>query len=37
MDVMKSVNDSYKEQKMNAKQEENWISIDEIKNKYNVW
>jgi hypothetical protein len=36
MDVMKSVNDSYKEQKMNAKQEENWISIDEIKNKYNV-
>jgi hypothetical protein len=36
MDVMKSVNDSYKEQKMNAKQQENWMSIDEIKTKYNV-
>ena len=29
-------NDDYKNQKMNEKQKENWISIDEIKEKYNV-
>ena len=34
--VMKTVNDNYKNQKMNEKQKENWISIDEIKEKYNV-
>ena len=34
--IMKKVNDIYKEQKMNTKQEENWISIDEIKTKYDV-
>ena len=33
---MKKVNDIYKEQKLNTKQEENWISIDEIKTKYDV-
>ena len=32
--IMKKVNDIYKDQKMNTKQEENWISIDEIKRKY---
>ena len=34
--IMKKVNDDYKDQKMNEKQKENWISIDEIKEKYNV-
>ena len=34
--VMKTVNDNYKNQKMNKKQKENRISIDEIKEKYNV-
>ena len=34
--VMKKVNDDYKDQKMNEKQKDNWISIDEIKEKYNV-
>ena len=32
--IMKKVNDIYKDQKMNSKQEENWISIDEIRTKY---
>ena len=32
--IMKKVNDDYKDQKMNQKQKENWISIDEIKDKY---
>ena len=32
--IMKKVNDIYKDQKMNTKQEENWISIDEIRTKY---
>jgi hypothetical protein len=36
MEVMKKVNDSYKEQKLNTKQSENWMSVDEIKTKYNV-
>ena len=34
--IMKKVNDDYKDQKMNEKQKDNWISIDEIKEKYNV-
>jgi ribosomal protein L18 len=34
MTVMKSVNDTNKEQKMNVKQEENWMSVKEIKEKY---
>ena len=34
--IMKKVNDNYKDQKMNEKQKDNWISIDEIKEKYNV-
>ena len=34
--VMKKVNDDYKDQKMNEKQKDNWISIDEIKEKYNA-
>ena len=34
--IMKKVNDDYKNQKMNEKQKDNWISIDEIKEKYNV-
>ena len=34
--IMKKVNDDYKNQKMNEKQKENWISIDEIKEKYNA-
>ena len=34
--IMKKVNDIYKDQKMNTKQEENWISIDEIKTKYDA-
>ena len=34
--IMKKVNDDYKDQKMNEKQKYNWISIDEIKEKYNV-
>ena len=33
---MKKVNDIYKDQKMNTKQEENWISVDEIKTKYDA-
>jgi len=32
--VMKSVNESNKEQKMNEKQKDNWISAAEIKDKY---
>jgi hypothetical protein len=36
MDVMKKVNDKYKEQKLNVKQEENWMSIEEIQKKYDV-
>ena len=32
--VMKKVNDNYKNQTKNEKQKENWISIDEIKDKY---
>jgi integrase len=36
MDVMKKVNDKYKEQKMNVKQEQNWMSLEEIKKKYDV-
>jgi hypothetical protein len=34
MTVMKSVNDTNKEQKKNVKQEENWMSVTEIKEKY---
>ena len=34
--IMKKVNDIYKDQKTNTQQEENWISIDEIKTKYNA-
>ena len=34
--IMKKVNDNYKDQKMNEKQKDNWISIDEIKEKYNA-
>ena len=34
--IMKKVNEIYKDQKMNTKQEENWISIDEIKTKYDA-
>jgi hypothetical protein len=34
MTVMKSVNDKNKEQKMNEKQKENWISVKEIKDIY---
>ena len=34
--IMKKVNGIYKDQKMNTKQEENWISIDEIKTKYDA-
>ena len=34
--IMKKVNDIYNDQKMNKKQEENWISIDEIKTKYDA-
>jgi site-specific recombinase XerD len=34
MTVMKSVNDKNKEQKMNLKQEENWMSVKEIKDIY---
>jgi hypothetical protein len=34
MDVMKSVNDTNKEQKMNEKQKDNWISVKEIKDIY---
>jgi hypothetical protein len=30
-DMMKSVNDKNKEQQMNLKQEENWMSVKEIK------
>ena len=34
--IMKKVNDDYKNQKMNEKQKDNWISVNEIKEKYNV-
>ena len=34
MDVLKSVNKTNKEQKMNEKQKENWISVTEIKDIY---
>ena len=34
--VMKKVNDNYKNQTMNEKQKENWISIDDVKDKYNA-
>ena len=34
--IMKKVNDDYKNQKMNEKQKDNWISINEIKEKYNA-
>ena len=34
MDVMKSVNETNKEQKMNEKQKENWISVKEIQDIY---
>ena len=34
MEVMKSVNDTYKEQKKNEIQTENWISTEDIKAKY---
>jgi hypothetical protein len=34
MDVIKSVNDTNKEQKMNVKQKDNWISVTEIKDIY---
>ncbi len=34
MTVMKSVNDTNKEQKKNVKQQENWMSVTEIKEKY---
>ena len=34
MEVMKSVNDTYKEQKKNEKQTENWISTEDITAKY---
>ena len=33
--IMKKVNDDYKNQKMNEKQKDNWISVNEIKEKYN--
>ena len=33
---MKKVNDDYKNQKMNEKQKDNWISMNEIKEKYNA-
>ena len=32
--IMKKVNDDYNDQKINEKQKENWISIDEIKEIY---
>ena len=32
--IMKKVNQEYKEQKMNQKQKDNWISTEEIKEKY---
>ena len=34
MDIIKKVNDSYKEQKKTPKQEENWISTDEVNAVY---
>ena len=34
--IMKKVNDDYKNQNMNEKQKDNWISVDEIKEKYNA-
>ena len=35
IDDCKTVNQSYKEQKKDVKEEENWISVEEIKAKYN--
>jgi hypothetical protein len=35
MEVMKTVNESNKDQKRNEKQQENWISIQDIENVYN--
>ena len=32
--IMKKVNEEYKELKMNQKQKDNWISTEEIKEKY---
>ena len=37
MDVMKSVNETNKEQKMNEKQKENWISVKEIQDIYDAF
>ena len=34
--IMKKVNNDYKNQKMNEKQKDNWISINEIKEKYDA-
>ena len=34
--IMKKVNDIHKDQKMNTKQEDDWISIDRIKTKYDA-
>ena len=34
--IMKKVNDNYKDQKMNEKQKDNLISVNEIKEKYNL-
>ena len=34
--IMKKVNQEYKEQKMNQKQKDNWISTEEIKEKYDT-
>ena len=34
--IMKKVNDDYKNQKMNEKQKDNWISVNEIEEKYNL-
>ena len=34
--VMKKVDDDYKNQKMNEKQKDIWISVDEIKERYNA-
>ena len=37
MQVMKSVNETNKEQKMNEKQKENWISVKEIQDIYDAF
>ena len=34
--IMKKVNDDYKNQKMNEKQKDNWMSVNQIKEKYNA-